>query len=283
MCGSDAQQLGEDSITHAGSAFPPHCSLALRLFAGRKEENTCKEARCKLSWPQAPILTAEKRVFTDTQYPGVSEDVCRLRAPPRSGEDRLSGKDKRERKKKAASGHILAVPTTVPQQQEVSLVFRRLLTGISFPPPASGSQADSLILKEGGIPWDMIPGKRSAFLVPMFFPTKPTLLMVQRTQRRRCADLWAPRCLLRMTPFPLLSVLKSQRFPWTLVLEEHTEAAQMRSLIQSAFTEYQLHRKCCVCWGRIEHGHILHRQRKTHRHTTGQKDNYIHHTGQRDT
>lgn len=31
----------------------------------------------------------------------------------------------------------------------------------------------------------------------------------------------------------------------------------MRSLTQSVFTEYQLHRKRRVCWGEIEHSHIL--------------------------
>lgn len=56
---------------------------------------------------------------------------------------------------------------------------------------------------------------------------------------------------------PFVISLKESMFPPDSCSgRAQQKAAQMRSLTQFIFTEYQLHRKCCVCWG-IEHSHIL--------------------------
>lgn len=82
--------MGEDGTAHAGSAFPPHFSLALNLFrGGRKKIYVKKFVVNSLGYVASSLQ--KRGQFTDTQYPGVSEDACRLRALPRSGEDWLSG------------------------------------------------------------------------------------------------------------------------------------------------------------------------------------------------
>lgn len=91
---------------------------------------------------------------------------------------------------------------------------------------------------------------------PHVLPHKTSLLVVRRTQRRCCARLRGTKISTKNDSVPCVISLKESTFPPDSCSgRAQQKAAQMRSLTQSIFTEEQLHRKRCACWGHRAQSH----------------------------